>query len=276
MFILTHGRPEKIYTLKTLKKVGYSGDLLFVVDDEDSCLGKYKELYGDKVCVFSKRVVEKTFDDAGSFGGDKYIVYARNYCYELAKKLGYKYFMELDDDYTEMSFKFNIDGEYKYKKIKDVDKILESLIVFYEKSGADIVAFAQGGDFIGGREGMGKDIRIKRKAMNTQLCCPERPIEFLGKHNEDVNTYVRWGQIGKLFFTINVIAVIPVKTQSNSGGMTSSYLETGTYVKSFYTVMFCPSCVKISRMGNKDRRIHHKINWSHAVPVIVSENYKKS
>jgi len=86
--------------------------------------------------------------------------------------------------------------------------------------------------------------------MNTLLCSLKRPIKFLGRINED-NT-----------------------TQKNKGGMTDIYLDTGTYLKSFYSVMFCPSCVKISKMGNKDMRIHHKIKWENAVPCILNEKYK--
>lgn len=57
--------------------------------------------------------------------------------------------------------------------------------------------------------------------------------------------------------------------------MTEVYLNQGTYVKSFYTVMLNPSAVKINLMGNKDKRLHHKILWKNAVPKILSENYKK-
>ena len=32
---------------------------------------------------------------------------------------------------------------------------------------------------------------------------------------------------------------------------------TGTYVKSFYSVMYAPSCVKISTLGTSNKRIHY-------------------
>lgn len=34
--------------------------------------------------------------------------------------------------------------------------MIERMIQFYEESGASCLAFAQGGDFIGGAEGMGE------------------------------------------------------------------------------------------------------------------------
>lgn len=57
--------------------------------------------------------------------------------------------------------------------------------------------------------------------------------------------------------------------------MSDLYLDSGTYVKSFYTVMFAPSCTTIKPMGDKHMRLHHSIKWDSAVPKIVSEDLKK-
>lgn len=53
------------------------------------------------------------------------------------------------------------------------------------------------------------------------------------------------------------------------------YLESGTYVKSFYSVMFHPSSVTVSMMNSKFARLHHKVNWAATVPLILSEDFKK-
>lgn len=276
MFILSHGRPDRIYTLKTLQRAGYTGDWYIVIDNEDETAEEYYRRYGkERVLMFDKLAVSKTFDTADNFENRKTIVFARNVCFELAEKMGYTHFMELDDDYTSISLRFNKKGEFKARNVTNLDMIIDRLIAFYERSGADCLAFAQGGDFVGGAEGFGKEIQIKRKAMNTLLCSTKRPFKFLGRVNEDVNTYVRLGQMGKLFMTVNLVSINQKTTQTNRGGMTDEYLASGTYVKSFYTVMYSPSCVKISKMGNKDKRIHHKIEWRYAVPCILDEKYKK-
>lgn len=57
---------------------------------------------------------------------------------------------------------------------------------------------------------------------------------------------------------------------------TEMYLELGTYVKSFYTVMYHPSGVDIRFMGNKHMRLHHSVHWNNCVPCIVPEKYKKT
>lgn len=279
MFILSHGRADRIHTIKTLERAGYTGDYFILVDNEDETKDEYYEKYGQKVIMFDKLAVSKTFDTADNFDNRKTIVYARNACFDIAKELGYTHFMELDDDYVSFSYRFNSKGEFKNRKLKYLDYVIDRMIEFYESSGATCLAFAQGGDFIGGSEGMGKDIHIKRKAMNTLLCSTKRPFKFLGRINEDVNTYVTLGHRGDLFMTVNSISINQKQTQSNEGGMTDVYLESGTYLKSFYTIIFSPSSVKISRMGNKkgkqNRRIHHKVNWRNTTPYILDESFKK-
>ena len=64
------------------------------------------------------------------------------------------------------------------------------------------------------------------------------------------------------------------QTQENSGGLTEFYLETGTYYKSFYTIMLNPSAVTVQLMGNKNYRMHHNIRWNNTVPKIIREEHR--
>lgn len=277
VFILTHGRPTKIHTLKSLKKQGYTGKIFFICDNEDSKLNKYIELYGDKVIVFNKKEIAETFDEADNFKKDrKTIVYARNFCFQAAKNLGIKYFLQLDDDYIHFRYTLDKNGKYTCALCKDLNKIFAIFLDYFKKIPAKSIAMAQGGDIIGG--GNSRTLRngkIKRKAMNTFFCSTDRPFQFVGRINEDVNTYTRRGAIGDIFLTLTNVCITQIQTQKNKGGMTETYINSGTYVKSFYSVMFCPSCVKIAAMGDKEKRIHHRINWDLAVPKIIQEKFKK-
>ena len=71
------------------------------------------------------------------------------------------------------------------------------------------------------------------------------------------------------------ISVEQLQTQSNLGGLTDIYLNLGTYIKSFYSVILMPSAVKIDLMGNKNKRLHHKVKWNYCVPKILNEKFKK-
>ena len=111
--------------------------------------------------------------------------------------------------------------------------------------------------------------------MNTFFCMTDRPFKFSGSTNEDVNAYITYGMKGKLMFTITKVSVVQKMTQQNPGGLTDIYLDNGTYVKSFYSVIHEPSCVKVALMGSNNKRIHHKINWDKCCPKILNEKWKK-
>jgi len=268
-FILTHGRPDNVITYDTLLRHGYTGPVYIVIDNEDKTADRYRKRFGDKVVVFDKLSVSKTFDEADNFSDRRAIVYARNACFDIAKELGYKYFIQLDDDYTSFLHRY-IDGS---AQIKNINVIFRCFIDFLINSRIHSVAFAQGGDFIGGVDE--KTPRVKRKAMNSFFCSTDKPFQFAGRINEDVNTYTYKASIGYLFLSIMNVQLNQVQTQSNKGGMTDIYLDRGTYIKSFYTILFSPSCVSIKTMGRTVRRLHHSIKWENAVPKIIDQKYKK-
>ena len=225
--------------------------------------------------MFDKKKKAKSCDTMDLVDNRNIVLFARNSCFEIAKKLGLTYFLELDDDYTIFRSRMWDGDKLATVYCTDLDSVIDETIDFLETSGATTVAFGQTGDFIGGSGCKLFKEKILRKAMNSFFCKVDRPFDFYGRINEDVNAYVSLGSRGKLFFTISDMTLNQHDTQQNSGGLTDAYLQMGTYVKSFYTVMGNPSCVKISEMGCGHKRIHHLIDWDHAVPKIISDKFKK-
>jgi len=270
-FILTHGRPDRVHTLKTLRRSGYTGKVYIVIDDEDKTEAEYRKRFGDRVLQFSKEAIAKTFDEGDNFNDRRAIIYARNACWDLARQVGVRYFIQLDDDYYIFGYRLG-----KYVTIHTtMDDCLSSMVEFLEESNAATIAMSQGGDHIGGES----PISMTRKAMNSFVCSVERPFQFVGRINEDVNTYTNNGRLGRLFCTVMPIQLDQKDTQSNVGGMTGTYIDGGTYIKTFYAVMYSPSCVKVSVLGDPRSphyRIHHKINWHHTAPKILREEYRKA
>lgn len=275
VFILTHGRANNVITLKTLKKQKYTGKYFIVIDDEDKQEKEYRDKFGDKVLQFSKKKIAKTFDAMDTQKDRRTIVYARNACFQLAKEVGVRYFLELDDDYTDFQFRYEESGKMKVKSIKNIDEVFDAYLDFLKASKADTVAMAQGGDFIGGCKSGNFQKRLLRKAMNSFFCDTEKPFQFFGRINEDVNTYTRLGSVGKIFLTAVDAMLTQKQTQQNKGGMSDVYNASGTYLKSFYSVMIMPSAVKIAEMGDKHRRIHHNVSWENCVPKILNQKWKK-
>lgn len=278
VFILSHGRPTNVITYQSLRKQGYTGKIYIIVDDEDKTIDEYKAKYKNEVVVFSKKAYQNTFDIMDNFVGNKVIVYARNACYDIARQLKLDYFFEYEDDYTQFQYRYIDKDSLRGTQIKSLDVIFDAMITCLNETNANTIAFAQGGDFIGGA-GAFKNNTFKRKAMNSFVFKVNQnkadDIIFVGRMNDDVNTYLSLGKVGKLFFQISNINLVQLATQSNSGGNTDAYKAYGTYVKSFYSVMIAPNCCKISLMGRTDKRIHHSIQWKNAVPKILEEKYKK-
>lgn len=274
--ILTHGRPDRVYTYQLLRSCGYTGRIVIVVDDEDKTADDYRSRYGDQVEIFSKSEIAKTFDEADNFNNRRAIIYARNASFEIARRLGIRYFIQLDDDYTRFSYRFDAKGFYDDKSTKRLDDIFASFLRYFKTSPFASIAMAQGGDHLGGAAGTyAKTIGSKRKAMNTFFCDTEKPFQFHGRINEDVNTYTAQQRAGMPFLTVLGFSVLQKQTQSNAGGMTETYLDGGTHLKTFYSVMMAPSCVKEYAMGEKHKRIHHKVDWKACAPQIIREAHKK-
>ena len=283
-FILTHGRADKVLTYHALMKSGYTGRVIILIDDEDKSRADYEKKFGDMVCVFDKKEIAKTFDNGDNSGERRAIVFARNACFEIAKNMGLEHFVQLDDDYIDFRFKRDENGKHiveskttRFIRVKKIDELFDLMIDFVEQTGASGISLAQGGDFIGGKGNVlaQNEMTFPRKCMNTWICATSRPFTFVGRMNEDVTAYVVEGHRGLLFGMMTHAAINQVGTQKAAGGMTSVYQDNGTYIKSFFTILYAPSCTTIRVIGQIYPRLHHRIKWNNAVPKIVSEDIKK-
>ena len=276
LLILSHGRAGNVKTLDTMKYCGYTGKWYIVVDNEDPQQDLYRKEYGDEhVVVFDKLKKYRESDPGDLYPKRNGVLYARNACFEIAESLGLAYFLELDDDYIEFRSRFDKDGKLSSAFVMDMDSIINACLEFLEVSGAYSIAWSQMGDFIGGLGcSMFRD-RITRKVMNSFFCKTSRKFSFYGRMNDDVNTYVLEGSRGKLFMTIADVSLNQIDTQQASGGLTDMYLDNGTYIKSFFSVMYNPSSVRISTMGVGHIRFHHSVDWEACAPKIVSDRFKK-
>lgn len=268
VFILTHGRPDNIKTLNTLKRSGYTGQIYFIVDNEDKTIEQYQKNYGiENVKIFDKKAMADKVDECNNFDERRTITHARNACFDIAKELGITYFVQLDDDYYYFGYRYDTGA----KKITNMDKVFKIMLNFYKNVNIKSIAFGQGGDHIGGFSG----IKLKRKCMNSFFCSTKREFKFIGSMNEDVNTYTTLGSRGEIFFTFTNLQLDQKDTQSQTNGITDMYQRYGTYLKAFTTVMNHPSSVKVSIMNSNNPRIHHSIKWINTTPMILDNKHKK-
>jgi hypothetical protein len=280
IFILSNRRPTNIKTLDTLQKCGYTGKWFIVIDDEDPTAEQYKKQFGDRVLVFSKAKVAEITDSCDTSKDRRTPLWARNACWDLAKQVNCRFFCQLDDDYNWFSYRRVAKREadrpprYSNLKVETLDIIFDGMVELLENTpSVSSIAFSQGGDYnVSSKTAR----RVLRKAMNSFFCDTQRPFKFIGKFNDDVNTYISHGATGKLFFTYCPIQLTQGVTQQNAGGITEAYKENGTYVKSFYTVMISPSSTWIELMGHTNPRLHHKHDWNKVCPKILHEKYRRT
>ena len=277
VIVLCHCRPNKTTTITTLRNSGYTGKIILLLDDEDMTIEQYRQLYSDNIIdTFSKDEWLQKTDTMNNNPNKNCAVYARNACFSIAEKHGFKYFCQMDDDYTTIPYRYIIDKTLYRENEVNLDLVFRYYLEFMESSNKiGAVAFAEPGDFVGG---VGSNLNRRQylnKCMGSWICFVSRPLKFFGVLNDDVNCYSVYGSRGTLFYTFNFIMIDTPPTQSVSGGMTDIYLQFGTYTKTFYTLLCCPSFVKVDVFGGKQYRIHHKFNWENAVPKLISDSYRK-
>ena len=109
VFILTHGRADNVVTMKTLRKHGYAGRWYMIIDDEDPTADAYREKFGaDHVIQFCKQEAHDLSDTMDNLNEHRAILYARNESFRIARELGLTYFLMLDDDYSDLLFRFPV------------------------------------------------------------------------------------------------------------------------------------------------------------------------
>lgn len=274
VFILSHGRADTITTYKALRDGGYTGRTYVVIDNEDDQEDLYRQKFGDDIIQFDKRdYLEKT--DLGDLDTDRRIgVFARNFIQDEAKRLGYKFHLQLDDDVHGFTYRFAQGKVLRALHCSHLDEVFSGMVEYMKETPITSLSFALSAYNMGGVDGSIKE-GMTRKTMTTFLMRADDLQYFHMRMNDDITTSLINGMRGKLYYSYLPIEVEVDKTQVKAGGMTDIYQKNGTYRKSFYSVMCCPSCVKVSAMGITDYRIHHTISWNNAVPKLLSERWCK-
>lgn len=221
VLILSYGRYDRVHTYLTLRRQGYTGRIYIVCSTDDPTIPKYKEHFGEEnVLVFDKEDYVGKFDIGDNFTRKNVVVYARNAAWDIAKKAGLRYFIELDDDYTNFFLREPKGDVLKSHRPNNLDVIFDAFIEFLENTPrVSSIAMAQGGDYIGGVDNdIFTSLNRKRKLMNVYFNATDRPYPFFGRINEDTNTYVHLGKTGTLFLTHPSAHITQLMTQSNGGG----------------------------------------------------------
>lgn len=271
VYIISYKRPDRVKTLEILR--AYE-PVYIVVSDDDPTLEQYHARYSERLIVYRRgdypmMMMDNLPDRVSSAP-------PRNAIIEIAKRAGYRAICMMDDDYRYVHVMPNlpINRVLFTATPKQIAWLIRrSFELLLETPELDVFAWAQNGDMPAPEMMPVYKLLYNRKAMNVFFARPERFPKFIGRLNEDANSYVYYGNRGVLYLSTSMIHIKQEMTQTNPGGMTEVYKRYNTYTKSFYTVMLHPSgvSVDIGRLG----RPHHLINGKYTCPHIITGEYRK-
>lgn len=242
IFILTNGRPNHQYTLEFLRK-SFKGDVFLVCDNEDKTLKEYQRNYGEQVIVFDKKEWVSKSDPMDNFQSKNSVLYARNAVFEIAKDMGYDFFVMVDDDVTGLSFRYEKDGKLVGKPVKDFNKVSSVILETMDDTGTDFFSFGMDKIYIGGLSNGQYRKKIIDKVYCFIFCRTEQQHFYKGIMNEDEINNILSMSVGKLAKSLTAIQINykPIG-RDNIGGNAETYNENGyySYVRNFYPIIAFP------------------------------------
>lgn len=208
----------------------------------------------------------------------KVVAPARVAAFDIARKLGIRYFMQLDDDWNGIQIPSDISAQLPSRKrlylkkdpepfaMKYFKFIVERVFDMVAETGATI-AFVQSGELLSADV---SHYHFKPKVMNTYIFDTEHPREF-GGFNEDVNIYCK-RDMSRPCFQVGYLIWSHGGSQLRVG---NDYQ--GTWEKTFATVITNPTATRLSTFknpgsGKEDMnytRIHHNVQYEHTQPKHV-------
>lgn len=275
VFILTHGRPNNQLTVKSLADVGYSGDLYLVVDDQDTTIDEYIDVWGaDKIIIFNKDYFIRNTDTGLHTPVPKFAVFARNAIEHIAKEMGYKTFMMLDDDITRFRVRLPDGDSLKSYQIKgQFNSIIENSVDYVLN--CDIACLGLGfcNLYIGGVANFNKENPRQRLCAEAFIRNTAHPISWRLNMVEDLITSIDAAISGDVWFQfLPIQCEILMSEGAVDGGNSDVYRQLGMYKISFMPVIAYPSSNSV-KYGKK--------TWisstspDKCIPKIISSRYRK-
>ncbi len=275
VFILTHGRPHNQLTVKSLQSVGYTGEWYLVLDDQDLTYREYLDEWGeDRIIVFNKARFIQSTDTGLHTPVQKFAVFARNAIEYIAKELGYKTFMMLDDDITKFRVRLPEGDSLKsFQLTTQFDSIIENSVNYVLN--CDIACLGLGfcNLYIGGVANFNKENPRQRLCAEAFIRNTSHPIDWRLNMVEDLITSIDAAISGEVWFQfLPIQCEIKMSEGEVDGGNSDVYRQLGMYKISFMPVIAHPSSNAV-KFGKK--------SWisttapDKCIPKIISSRYRK-
>ena len=277
--ICTHGRPKAQHTLKTLRESGYTGIVVLVVDDEDSTTRELFNNYCVDANTIMKQFNKQSYIDKSDTGTNenqrKCILYAKNFCEDLAQDMKLDAFIIADDDILNFRFRYVEDESLKSQKVIGT---MDDVIKAYYRAMIDCNMVATGFGFtqfyFSGTESFENDNMQKyRVPYNFVFRNGKHKVDWMSWFGEDIITAVYYGRIGQLWTALPYVQQEIVALASADGGMKDTYDGNSSARLAMQNLMYLPTELKAYLYKGK---FMASIKRENAFPKIISSSFKKS
>lgn len=279
VFICTHGRPNSQHTLRVLRESGYTGKICLIVDDEDDTRKELFDRYcenEDNTCLyqFNKQYFIDNSDTGTNEDQRKCILYAKNFCENLAENIGLDAFVIADDDILNFRFRY-VDGN-KLKSQKVLTTMDEVIDAYYTVMiDCDMVATGFGFTqfYFSGAESFSSDnIQKYRVPYNFVFRNAKHRVNWMSWFGEDIITAVYYGRIGQLWTALPYVQQEIVALATASGGMKDTYDNNSSIRLAMQNIMYLPT--ELQAYKYKDKYMA-SIKRENAFPKLISSSIKK-
>lgn len=272
IFILTHGRPHNQITLETLRRLGYTGKVYLVVDDQDKTLAEYDDIYEDVIC-FKKDVFIGSTETGLSSPEPKFAVFARNAIESIALSDGYDAFMMLDDDIINIRARLPDGSVLKSYSLKGCfDEVVDRCVEYVTTAGVACMGLGFCNLYIGGVENFEKENSRQRLCAEAFIRNTAYKVNWRLNMVEDLITSIDGAVDNQVWFQFLPLQVdIRMSEGVVDGGNSDVYRKLGKFRVNFMPVIAYPSS-NVMRYGK---------DWSvtttpeTCVPKIISSSYRK-
>lgn len=269
VFIISHELAETMTTYEVLNACGYTGQIFIVIDDKDKQIDLYRELYKEKIIVFSKDEVSRKCDTMDNFKVYTSALYARVFCWHKAKELGYQQIVVCDDDITNFCIRYVKDEKLKYSKIKDLNTIIRILGDFLAKTGIAAIGPVWENSLHGGKNGSFREGLIPNTAQFEMVNIGCNNVQkWRGTRCEDEMFLIDNWNAGNPVYVVTTLAFGCPKRMEGDGGLQSDYAMVNKWIIDSYFFMAYPGGYQCTT--EKIKRCKPNL-----FPKVISEKWRK-
>lgn len=274
VFIISHGRADRVETYDTLRNAGYHGPINIVVDTDDE--KEYRERFGRDVIAFDKDMIREKADTIYPYKLNSSALYSRIFVEMCADQImSTNAYIVLDDDITNFRHRYIENGSIKTAPVVNITKVFDNYIEYMLTANIATLSFIYNMFFVSGVECLNRRVADSRHTYQIHIRNLNCKVDWTALANNDTITELNTMKLGYLWWSLPFIDFDAVPMNTKSGGMKEVYDSVSDYEKNFLAVISCPNCCKVGYSESTRGKIRIVEDKHTSYPMIVSSRYRK-